>query len=125
MFTINDTDKAFVERIDKKAWPIYHRTPNKNNIKVGDQVVFYKAGNEGQKFIGSAEISSELKKINNLTYSIGLTNTKVWKKTVSIHDLLEKLTFIGNSQLWSTYMQGGVKRISDSDYALLVAKSKT
>lgn len=121
ILVINDTDKEFVRRMKNKVWPIFVHTHNRNNLKVGDKVVFYKAGIDGKKFIGTAKITSDLERTTKIDYLVRLSDVKVWKKTIGIDDLINNLDFILDKQYWGRFLQGGVKKITEKDFLTITA----
>lgn len=122
LFIINDTDNEFKVRTRKKKWPLFQRTKNRTALREGDHVAFYKAGNDGQVFIGSAKIASRAMKSRGLLYSVDLTDIETWKKPVSIRDILESLEFITKPQIWGNYMQGGIRKINKDDFQLILSR---
>jgi len=124
LFVINNTLEEFRNRIEKKSWPIFKRTQNRGNLFPGDFVVFYKAGKDGQRFLGKANLNSEAEKFNSLIYAVKLKNITMWKKGVEITEIVNDLLFIGNPKLWGNYLQGGVKKITERDYNLITSKSR-
>lgn len=124
LFTIKDEDEVFEKRIKGKTWPLYNRTRLRRSILPGDKIIFYKAGSNGQKFLGKAEIKSEVKKIKLLTFSVKLKNIKIWDKEVRITKLLHDLSFIKNPNFWGVYLQGGIIRMTERDHDTIVSYSK-
>lgn len=92
-------------------------------LKNGDKVIFYKAGKDGQKFIGTASIGSEIVP-DNLDYYVTLYDVQVWKKPIGVPSILNEIQFIKNKSNWGLYFQGGVSHLPDADYHLIVSKSK-
>src|SRR3972149_1015576 len=111
IFTINAEEGEFKKRIDRKQWPIFKRTPCRKSIDEGDRVVFYKAGKNGQIFLGTARLTSYSKKVSQLNYVVEFKDVKRWRKGANIKNLVHELEIIGNPVLWSCYMQGGIKNI--------------
>lgn len=124
IFVINDTEQEFAKRIEERRWPIFKKTQNRRKLKVGDTVIFYKAGTQGKKFLGSSVIGSPLEKANELVFFLKLSDIVVWKKPVEVNEVLKDLDFIRDKQYWGRYFQGGVRRLSETDYETIVAKSK-
>lgn len=122
VFVINDKDEVFQERINDKKWPIYRKTQNRNKLKVGDKIIFYKAGADGKKFIGKASIARGLKP-DGIDYSLELSDVGVWKKPVSVALVLKDLEFIRDKTFWGRYFQGGVRSLSESDYNIIISKT--
>lgn len=116
---MNDTDGEFAKRMEERKWPIYVHTPNRKKLNVGDKVIFYKAGIGGQKFLGSAKISSTVEK-ERINFSLDLTDIVVWNKYLEVIPLLGKLKFVKNKTLWWGHFQGGVKPIGEDDYITIV-----
>lgn len=106
----------------EKKWPIFVHTHNRKNLKLGDNVVFYKAGLEGQKFLGTARLNSEIEKTSRIDYFVKLSNIEVWENSVKVVDLIDELNFIKDKQVWGRFFQGGVKKISEKDFSLITHK---
>lgn len=123
IFGSKTTPEIFEKRISGKKWPIFKHTPNKMKLKNGDKVIFYKAGKDGQKFIGTASIGSEIVP-DNLDYYVTLYDVQVWKKPIGVPSILNEIQFIKNKSNWGLYFQGGVSHLPDADYHLIVSKSK-
>jgi len=123
IFIIKDTESEFKKRIEDKRWPIYKFTKYKRQIRKGDNVIFYMAGSEGKKFLGMGGLASELKDAGSMDSAVMLSNTKTWKNPVPMNDVLEHLKFITNKANWGIHFQGGVIKISDDDYNLILSKN--
>ena len=122
-------------RLRKKVWPLYQRTPFRNKISENDKCLIYISGSSGvftQHFISNANIKglkiSGIDKLNEdeyMTYGVpsmylNLENIAIYKNPINIRDYVNKLAFIGNKDNWGVYMQGGVRKISNEDYNLLI-----
>jgi len=124
IFTINDTDKMFEKRMNEKKWPIFAHTLNRKRIMKNDLVVFYKAGTDGHKFLGSAELDSETEKTEKIDSTVKLKNIKIFKTGVDIKDILHELIFIRSPSIWGNYLQGGIRTITERDFDTITSKSK-
>lgn len=122
IFIIKDTESEFKKRIEDKRWPIYKFTKHKRQLRKGDNVIFYMAGSGGKKFLGMGELASELKDSGSMDSIVMLSNTKTWKDPVPMNNVLEHLKFITNKVNWGIHFQGGVIKISDDDYNLILSK---
>jgi len=121
IFVINDTDKEFDSRMQKKEWPIFSFTVNRNRIRPDDNVVFYKAGAGGQKFLGTATVTSKLKNgKNEMDFFVTLEDIKLWKNGIDIHPLVSKLELVKNKEMWGRHFQGGVRSVSDKDFQTIL-----
>ncbi len=118
ILVINDTMETFHERVQAKTWPIYKNTSNRNNIEIDDRVVFYKAGKNGKRFIGSAKIGSQLQNHKD-DFKITLKDIDLWKKHIVITDVLMELDFIKNKTAWSNYLVGGIRKLSTKSFEYL------
>lgn len=116
IFVIKNSDKEFHSRVKNKEWPIYNKTQNRKRLQIGDRLIFYKAGTDGQKFLGIATIGSNLKEKSSFTSSLDLNDIKIWKTPVEMKNAIKNLDFIKNKENWGNYFQGGVRRISDTDF---------
>ncbi|MBT5171972.1 MAG: EVE domain-containing protein [Candidatus Nitrosopelagicus sp.] len=123
IFVINDSTEEFENRVKTKQWPIYDRTLNRSKLTVGDSIIFYKAGSNGQKFIGNATIKTAPKKKSDFVYFLEMENISVWEKPIIIEEVIAKLDFIKNKNNWGSYFQGGVKAISDEGFSAIVQKT--
>jgi len=115
-------------------WGINERTPNRRELLTGTKIVFYQAGKEGQKFIGTAEISKNIyplseeeivkRKLQSVLfdgeYVILLKNIISWKQPKPIQDLVGRLDFIKKEKIYGVYLQGGVRKIEALDYKKII-----
>jgi len=112
----------------KNAWGFGKNTAHRAKIKAGDKVVFYQAGGNGQKFLGTAILASgayDDSSSKNLfldpeTYKIDLQNIVVWDNPKPFVHFLDKLSFIKNKKFWGTYFQGGCRKISEKDFQTIL-----
>jgi len=125
LFIQKDAIEVFNKRMDSKTWPIYQQTAHRKKLEVGDCIVFYKAGPNGQKFVGSARIASQkLAGQDKFVTNLEIDDVNVWSECPSIMDFVTKLSFIKNELKWGVYLQSGVKRLTERDYSLLTKKAE-
>ena len=122
IFVIRDSEEEFKERINVKKWPIFNKTRYKKEFVVGDAVLFYKAGLNGQKFLGTCKISSGLKKETSFVDNLEIKEISVFDSPVEMKDVIEELDFIKNEINWGNYFQGGVRKISEDDFSKIIRK---
>jgi len=122
IFIINDTDKEFEKRMENKQWPIFSFTANRKRINPKDKVLFYKAGSGGQKFLGTATVTSKIKKEDDekIDFFVTLDDIKLWKNGVNIHPLVSKLELVTNKEMWGRHFQGGVRAVGDKDFQTIL-----
>jgi hypothetical protein len=113
----------FKRRIREGRWPIFKHTPHRSLLREGDKVVFYMGGIGGQKFLGTAVISSKLVP-EGLDYSVGISKISVWKDPISIRPLIQELSFILRKDKWGIHLQGGVLPIPEKDYRKITSKTE-
>ena len=114
IFTINNTQKEFENRLAKKRWPVYEKTMYVDKLKKKDKILFYLAGTEMHKFAGSAVagLLSEDKKGR----FVKIDSIQIWKKPVEIKKIMGNLEIIKNPKYYGAYLAGGIKRLSEADY---------
>jgi len=121
-------------RMQDSFWGLAERTPNRGNLQAGDRIVFY-LGVPERVFAGTAiaatpsfELSQpERERISHgnplfdTEHGIKLSDIVTWETPKLVPDLLDELDFIENKEYWGSYFQGGVRGITDKDYAVIVA----
>jgi hypothetical protein len=86
-------------------------------------VLFYLAGEEGKKFLGSGELLSGVQNDDqNSGFFVEIGQVKFWKKKPNISGLIDELSFIKNKKQYGLYFQGGVVAISESDFEIVLRK---
>jgi len=104
----------FNDRIKKNLWPIYVKTPQLINVKIGKKIIFYIAGNSvySQHFVATGKIEK-------------LENLKTSQNFVSIKKHIKKLSFIEISKrkIYGLYFQGGVCKINKQSYDYIIKNS--
>ncbi len=123
IFVIKDSDDEFLNRVKDKKWPIYNKTRNRKKLVIGDQIVFYKAGTNGQKFLGNATIKTNLKKQTTFEYLLEMHEISVWKTRVAIKQIITNLDFIINKENWGLHFQGGIIPISQKDFNTIISQN--
>ena len=125
IFVIKDDENVFKKRIKHKKWPIHLGTNFQKSLKIEDKIVFYQAGKDGQKFLGTATVRSEVKpNRDKIDYYIDIDNINVWKKQPSIRDIISKLSFILNKNHWGVYFQGGVVKMDEESYSVILMEAE-
>ncbi len=124
IFVISDSDEEFHSRVTSKKWPMFTKTTNKKIFATGDPVIFYKAGENGQKFIGNATIKEKNDKEDNLGCFIEMLTISVWEKPVEMRQVLAKMDFIQNKDSWGNYFRVEAVGISEKDYLEIVSQSQ-
>jgi len=125
IFVIRDDEFVFKKRIKNKTWPIFASTKLQTFLAVGDDVIFYQAGLHGQKFLGTAIIKSNLKKIpEKIDFYVDIDEANIWKNPPSIRGLIPKLDLIKNKIHWGLDLQGGILQLNEKDHTLIVNESE-
>ena len=123
----------FNKRIEEKKYPLYPRTPNLNEIKDDDEVMFYiaGAGKERQSFVGQA-IIQKVETPKEFLVDPDKDNYEVikylWFKKIkfietskNIQSIIDKLDFVKNKNNYGTYLMGGVKKLTQKDFNLIIS----
>ena len=109
----------FRDRIKKNKWPIYDKTPQLLNVKVGKKVIFYIAGSgeKKQSFVGTARIKKKINSENNVS-----DPNQEFRK-VLFYIEFEDFKFFNNKEKYGLYFQGGVCKIDESSHNYIVSCS--
>lgn len=121
IFVMTGNNADFLTRTSSGKWPIFKRTVNRNDLKKGDNVIFYLGGNSNKKIMGSATVNSGLE-VNGDEFSVDLSDVQILDKPIRMSSILESLVFIRNKKNWGAYMQGGVVRLPKTDYNTIIEK---
>jgi|APSaa5957512493_1039668.scaffolds.fasta_scaffold75710_2 predicted RNA-binding protein len=123
----------FNKRIEEKKYPLYPRTPNLNEIKDDDEVMFYiaGAGKERQSFVGQAIIQKvetpkeflvDPDKDNyEVIKYLWFKKIKIFETSKNIQSIIDKLDFVKNKNNYGTYLMGGVKKLTQKDFNLIIS----
>ena len=117
-------------------WGLGERTANRKHVQKGDLVIFYIARPEsafgGTARLASASFSLSPSDQNKLShgsefftadYGVWLEAIDTWSNTRRVADLAASLDFIENPAQWWTYLQGGIRQVSEADYSRIVSGS--
>ena len=122
--------EIFNDRIKKNLWPIYVKTPQLINVKIGKKIIFYIAGNgvNSQHFVASATIDKILDQKNanidpnqefkQILFNVKFKDLKKLNKYINIKDHINELTFIDKNKrsIYGLYFQGGICKINKQSY---------
>ena len=116
---------------DHGTWQLGDQAANRKYLQAGDRLVFYASGRKRMHFLGTAEVASLPREMNDadrglfdgadlpfMSLAFDLKNVKRWKKPVPAVDLLERLEFVEPRLMkyWGLYFRQALRRISKSDY---------
>jgi len=126
IFTVTGDKQELEKRLREKKWPIFQRTRHRQELKKDDQVIVYHGGYHGSKsFVGTFRISSGPSPTGHEQYSLDFSKAILWKTPVGIYDILDNLGFVVRKDNWGIYFQGGVSRIPERDYNLILEAAKS
>lgn len=118
----------YLRLMSKKVWGLHPTVVLRAKLKKGDSLLFYLG--KSYEFLGSAKVAKEPYKVDpdeskdlfikSDTLKIDLSNVEIWDKQKPIKPLLGELSFIKNSINWGAYLQGGIRKIVESDYKLII-----
>ncbi len=121
-------------RLGHSVWGLNKNTRFNSSISAGDRLLFYVAGNlvghgciVAQAYVKGIipfeetfvkDYYDESKHYSDTPSKLlKLEKVKYFDKPFNMRDNLAKLSFFkGNWEKWGCYMQGGVKRLNESDY---------
>ena len=120
-------------RVENRFWSLSKRAPNIKRIREGDKVVFYVASSEVKGFAGTGVVASNPHPMTPeqkfhafgtpseaFDYSIELENPVLWPEVKEVEPLIGKLSFIKSKRRWGSAFRGGIKRITEEDYNIIV-----
>ena len=135
IFVYNGDEKyghsSFKTRIRDSHWGLYKFTQNRTKVQEADNILFYKAGQGGQRFLGTANVETlpfsvtkllvaKYPSLAGFDYCMKLMNLDIWQTPVPMRNVAEKLHFIKNKEKYGVYLQGGIKSISERDYKTVI-----
>lgn len=129
--------EIFNDRIKKNLWPIYVKTPQLINVKIGKKIIFYIAGNgvNSQHFVASATIdkivdqkntnSDPNQEFKQILFNVKFKDLKKLNKYINIKNHINELTFIDKNKrsIYGLYFQGGVCKINKQSYEYIIKNS--
>lgn len=123
-------------RLRNGRWPLYENTPNRTQIRPGDECVIYLAGRGAarQEFLAVALVDRVVEANKRQTATdppdvltsipetvIAFRDIRYFNPRVAIRPLLRELSFIPkNLQKWGASVRGGCRLISKADVELIV-----
>ena len=145
IFVVKDNKKGtekkegieiYRQRMTDAFWGIGEKSSNRDYLEPGGLVVFYLAGRKGHAFIGTCTLASSYYELGKeerkrllhgpffqSDHGVRLAEIDVWKTPVSIHPLIKRLPLIKDPKIWGTYLQGSIRRISETDFNIIVGSS--
>ncbi len=131
-------EEIFRQRMADNFWGLGEKTPNRNTLRKGDQVVYY-VGYPIKVFAGRAVLASDSwklseeqrekvfhgKKFYRPEYGVQLEQIEIWEKPRPIENLVPDLKFIENKEFWFAYLQGGVRQVSEEDFRTITLGSRS
>ena len=131
--------EIFNDRIKQNLWPIYVKTPQLINVKIGKKIIFYIAGNgnSSQHFVASAIIdkivdqkdasSDPNQEFKQILFNVKFRDIKKFVNYIKIKEHLNNLSFIEKNKrkIYGLYFQGGVCKINNQSYEYIMHQSKS
>ena len=127
----------FNDRISQNLWPIYVKTPQLINVKIGKKIIFYIAGNgnSSQNFVASGIIdkiedqtntnSDPNQEFKQILFNVKFRDIKKFVNYINIKDHLNNLSFIEKNKrkIYGLYFQGGVCKINKQSFEYIIGHS--
>jgi hypothetical protein len=125
--------QIYDRRMQDKFWGLGPSTRHRKNVRKADQVVFYVARPE-QVFAGTAQLASDCFDVSReersslshgtsffaANHGVRLESIETWAKPHPMAPLAPTLQFVKNPTQWWTHLQGGIRQVSESDYAQII-----
>ena len=122
-------------RMSDNFWGLNEGTPNRKNIKKGDKVIFCEGT---RQFLGTATIGSDVFQLTDeqkdevshgidfyrAGYGVKLTDVVIWEESKDVKNYLESLSFITDKEKYPVYFQGGIKKITNSEYNVITRNDR-
>ncbi len=123
-----------MHRLNLGMWGLNSRTANRRGIKSGEKALVYISGGGPYSqhlvasctFVSDAKLSTwdirqdvdapNKKGYMMPEYYVRLNDVEIFKRPLPMVDLVSNLNFIKDKEDWWRYLQGGVRKISQSDY---------
>jgi hypothetical protein len=125
--------QIYERRMEDRFWGLGARTAHRKNVREGDQVVFY-VGRPDCAFGGTARLASDSVTLTaeqqsdlshssvffTAEYGVFLDAVEIWGLMHPMPVLAPSLKFIKNPGQWGVYLQGGIRQVTEADYAAIV-----
>lgn len=120
-------------RLAAGRWPLFKNTPHQREVKPGDQLLVYLAGDKERQFValctaGSVEPARDFEAdgedaLTNAPFQqLLLLETRWFRKSLPISSVKEQLNFVPKgTRKWGCVLQRGIKKISDADAKIILA----
>jgi hypothetical protein len=138
IFTVDDATsgrnmmpalEVYLHRMKDGFWGFKQNVRYKHEIRENDFVLFYLAGKDGQKFVGSSILNSRFQKLTRSEYvkichrpflmakhGVYLKDTDVWNEPISIRPMLKKLSIIEPFlPKWGGALHSSITPLPESD----------
>ena len=128
-------EEVLRQRLEDEFFGLGERTPNRRLLKRSDRIVFY-LGSPLKTFAATAVLATDSFRLNpedvkkyahgtkfyETEYGVRIAEIRVWEAQRLIETLLPDLQFIENKPFWMTYLQGGVRQISETDFRVITGE---
>ena len=123
-------------RLKNRIYPIYKGTKLKKFLKPNDCFIFYLAGNpksQTKRFVAYGKIKNIETETDYNEDDVHLCEpiekivrlkSVIVGKSASIYGIKDKLSFISKKRKWGASMQGGIIKITEKDYNLIINEMK-
>ena len=133
-----EAETIYATLMKEGEWGLGEKTPNRTRIEPDDSVVFY-LGSPIMQFAGTARTTSkaiprsaeqkrylreEVRIPDVSDYMVSLSDIEAWMVPKDAKTIVPSLEFIENKDNWGVYFKGGVREVSDADYARIVAGAR-
>ncbi len=134
--------RTAVSRLETGLWELFARTPNRDHVKTGDNLVVYATRTSRREcgaFIGSAVVTEAVRDVKTIRRAtsthykpapssavlLRLGQVRVFKTPVTMELVRNRLSFIPKHNKWGVVFLGGCVRITAGDFNALIESANT
>lgn len=129
----SDAYTLVMKRLERRQWPIYEKTRLRENMVPGVRVAFYVAGKrehrgeivatatvQGRRDVRAQRTDPPEYLTEQPDLILELDSVEILPRPVVLREFVPKLSFCPKDlKNWGSALQGGVRRLTDRDWALL------
>ena len=123
-FNYGTIKEIFGDSAHPIKWLIGEHTRFKKRLRADDKVLFYQAGEVEKKIVASGALRSDLRTDEKQRDYVLVGDIELFVTPLLIKKILGYLSFVKDVKHWGIYFQGGITKIQEKDYKLILRKAK-
>lgn len=88
------------------------------------RVLFYQAGDEGKEIVASGELISGLQSDDRQRDYVVVGDVKPFVRPIPMRKIVSDLSFVKDAKHWGIHFKGGVRKIPERDYKMILRRTK-